>query len=209
LLKETLVVLDFETSGLSPGHGDRITEVAVVRIQDNRVVDRFDSLVNCGVRLTPYIIGYTGITQRMVDSAPPARAVIEQLIRFVGSSCVVAHNAGFDQRFFESECDRSGFRSIAGPFLCSLLLSRRIFPQYRSHALGNITSQLGIQFPGAAHRAASDAAVTASLVLRIAAEMQRSHAHLTIDSSLLRKVMKMPVATTQEKLARLALRRVA
>lgn len=51
MLRETLIVLDFETTGLSPHQGDRITEVAAVRLEGEKIVDRFESLVNCGVQV--------------------------------------------------------------------------------------------------------------------------------------------------------------
>lgn len=70
MFERPIVMLDFETTGLSPEAGDRITEVAALRIAEGRVVERFVSLVNCGVRIPPFIVEYTGITQKMVDGAP-------------------------------------------------------------------------------------------------------------------------------------------
>ncbi|HVQ13226.1 MAG TPA: 3'-5' exonuclease, partial [Vicinamibacterales bacterium] len=93
MLRETLIVIDFETTGLSPDSGDRITEVAAVRIDGEKIVDRYESLVNCGVKVPPFISAYTGITQRMVDLAPPVVRVLRELRAFVGRVPIVAHNA--------------------------------------------------------------------------------------------------------------------
>ncbi|HWJ95805.1 MAG TPA: exonuclease domain-containing protein, partial [Telluria sp.] len=71
-----IVMLDFETTGLSPAMGDRITEVAALRIAQGRVTERYVSLVNCGVRIPAFITALTGISQDMVDSAPPASRVV-------------------------------------------------------------------------------------------------------------------------------------
>ena len=70
MLKQAVVMLDFETTGLSPAQGARITEVAALRIVDGRITERFVSLVNCGVRIPAEITALTGISQAMVNQAP-------------------------------------------------------------------------------------------------------------------------------------------
>ncbi len=204
MLSESLVVLDFETTGLSPLRGDRITEVAVVRVEGSAITDRYESLVNCGVRVPAFITDYTGISQRMVDAAPPVGNVLRELERFIGSSPVVAHNASFDQHFFDSEFQQCGLAVRDGAFLCSLRLSRRIYPYLRSHSLGELARQLRLLCSGTAHRAGADAEVTAGLVLRVAADLKARHASLTVDARLLRQIMKTPVAGVNERLVRLA-----
>ena len=69
---QTLAVIDFETTGISPGQGARATEVAIVLVQDGRIVDRYQSLVNAGVYVPPFITQLTGISNAMVAAAPPA-----------------------------------------------------------------------------------------------------------------------------------------
>jgi DNA polymerase-3 subunit epsilon len=204
VLSESLVVLDFETTGLSPLRGDRITEVAVVRINGDRIIDRYESLVNCGVRVPPFITDYTGISQRMVDTAPPVTQVLRELLGFIGNSAVVAHNASFDQRFFASECERSGMSVRDDAFICTLRLARRIYPHLRSHALGELARQLRLMSSGAAHRAGADAEVTAGLVLRLCADLTARHAGLAVDARLLRQIMKTPANCVNERLVRLA-----
>jgi DNA polymerase-3 subunit epsilon len=71
-----IAVIDFETTGLSPTQGDRATEVAIVLVEGGRVVDRFQSLMNAGVRIPPFIIQLTGISNAMVADAPPAAQVM-------------------------------------------------------------------------------------------------------------------------------------
>src|SRR3954470_13426774 len=93
-------VIDFETTGLSPTMGDRATEVAIVLMEGDQVVDRFQSLMNAGVRIPPFIEAYTGITTAMISSAPRAETVMADAARFVGAAPMVAHNASFDRRFW-------------------------------------------------------------------------------------------------------------
>jgi DNA polymerase-3 subunit epsilon len=203
MLNEELVVIDFETTGLSPAQGDRITEVAALRINGNGIVDRYESLVNCGVRVPTHITALTGINQRMVDKAPPVDQVMRELLSFVADFPIVAHNASFDQRFFANECSRTGIGYHQDDFICSIRAARRVFPHLESYALGSLATQLGISFGGAAHRAAADAEVTANVVMRLARELSAQHAHLSINAPLLRRLLKMPVAASFERLQRL------
>jgi len=100
------IVIDFETTGLSPGHGDRTIEVGAVRIAKNEIVDRFQSLMNPGMRISGFIQDYTGITNEMLSSAPPIKEVMPKLKTFIANHNLVAHNASFDARFLDAEFNR-------------------------------------------------------------------------------------------------------
>lgn len=167
MLTDSTIVLDFETTGLRCDEGDRVTEVAALRVCGNRVVERFESLVNCRMRIPAYISKFTGITQSMVDAAPEASSVFRDLLAFIGPDPVVAHNAGFDQGFLDAECRRHGLVHQVPDFLCSVQLTRRLFPDLKSHALGCLAARLGIPFAPGAHRAAVDASVTANILFRV------------------------------------------
>ena len=93
---EAVAVIDFETTGLSPAQGDRATEIAVVILHDGQVVDRYQSLMNAGVRIPSYIQELTGISDAMIRSAPPVAEVMREVSAFVGDTPLVAHNASFD-----------------------------------------------------------------------------------------------------------------
>ena len=88
--------------------GDRATEVAIVMMEGGRVVDRFQSLMNAGVRIPAFITQLTGITNAMVAAAPPAAQVMAEAGRFVGEVPMVAHNASFDRKFWVEELARAG-----------------------------------------------------------------------------------------------------
>ena len=85
-----IAVIDFETTGLSLAMGDRATEVAIVMVEDGKVVGRFQSLMNAGVRISAFLESFTGISNAMVAGAPPAADVIAQASRFVGDAPMVA-----------------------------------------------------------------------------------------------------------------------
>jgi DNA polymerase-3 subunit epsilon len=204
MFSEDLVVLDFETTGLSPENGDRITEVAAIRIRNDRIVDQFESLVNCGVRLDSFIIELTGITQQMVDSAPPPSKVVRELVQFLGSNPVIAHNATFDDRFFRSECAHAEVLSTVGPFICSMLMARRVYPQLGSYRLAEVAASLGLAHVGRAHRAAVDARLTADLVLKMAGAMRARDEQVRIDSKLLRRFVQTPASSAMASLVQVA-----
>lgn len=204
MLSDDLIVLDFETTGLSPESGDRITEVAAIRIRKDRIVDQFESLVNCGCRLSPFIIRLTGITQQMVDTAPPPSKVIRELVQFLGGDAVIAHNATFDDRFFRSECAHAQVQESVEPFICSMLMARRVFPQLSSYRLAEVAGSLGLSHVGRAHRAAADARLTADLLLKMTGVMRTRSAQLRIDSSLLRRFVQMPSSSAMSSLVQVA-----
>jgi DNA polymerase III subunit epsilon len=162
----TVAVIDFETTGLSPAMGDRATEIAVVLMEGERVVDRFQSLMNAGVRISSFIEAYTGISNEMIATAPPASRVMAEANRFVGARPMVAHNASFDRRFWCAELQRLG-EAGDQPFACTLLLARRLYPEAPNYRLGSLASYHDLRSNGRAHRAMADAETAAALLGRI------------------------------------------
>ncbi|HEY0884449.1 MAG TPA: 3'-5' exonuclease [Ramlibacter sp.] len=167
----TVAVIDLETTGLSPAMGDRATEIAIVLLEGDRVVDRYQSLMNAGVRISAFIEAYTGISNEMIATAPPAAQVMDEASRFVGGRPMVAHNASFDRRFWAAELQRLG-QAADQPFACTLLLSRRLWPEVRSYRLGSLASYHGLPEAGRAHRAMADAETAAALWGRIRHDLQ-------------------------------------
>ena len=131
----SLVILDFETTGLSPDMGDRAIEFGAVRLVDGTVTEGFQSLMNPGQRVSRFIEDYTGISNEMLANAEPCAVVMDRFADFIADDNLVAHNASFDKRFLDAEFGRIS-RHYAGEFSCSLLLSRRIFQDSHNHKLG-------------------------------------------------------------------------
>ncbi len=167
----SVAVIDFETTGLSSAMGDRATEIAVVLVEGDQVVDRFQSLMNAGVHISAFIEAYTGISNAMIASAPPAGAVMADASRFVGGRPMVAHNASFDRRFWMAELQRVD-RPADEPFACTMLLSRRLYPQAPNYKLGSLASFHALPSSGRAHRAMADAETAAGLWARIRTDLR-------------------------------------
>jgi DNA polymerase-3 subunit epsilon len=163
---EGVVVLDFETSGMSPERGDRAIEVGAVRLVGDQIVDRFQSLMDAGCWINPFIEDLTGISNAMVQEAPPAAEVMFQFSRFIGDSPLIAHNAAFDRRFLDAELALIGLRRKQ-EFACSLLVARRLYPAAPNHRLQTLIHYHNLPSNGTFHRALADAEMTAHLWRRM------------------------------------------
>ncbi|MEH6471923.1 MAG: 3'-5' exonuclease [Halopseudomonas sp.] len=168
----TLVVLDFETTGLSPDQGDRAIEIGAVRLVDGQIQDRYQALMNPGKRVNNFIENYTGISNAMLADAPSCDEVMSEFSDYLGDDNMVAHNASFDRRFLYAELNRIGIHSPGG-FACSMLTSRRIYPDAPNHKLGTLVSYMQLPTDGVYHRALADAEMTAHLWLRILDDLEQ------------------------------------
>ena len=184
-----LAVIDFETSGATPAHGARATEVAVCLLENGQIVDRYASLMNAGVRIPSFITQLTGITNEMVAAAPAAETVMREAARFVGSRPMVAHNAAFDRQFWRSELAHCGLEA-ANEFACTLLLSRRLYPDAPNHKLGTLAQWFDLPASGRAHRALADAEVAAHLLARMQDDLQSRHGCPQVDAALLLQLQR-------------------
>jgi DNA polymerase-3 subunit epsilon len=198
---EVVAVIDFETTGLSPAQGDRATEIAVVLLESGKAVDRYQSLMNAGVRIPSFIEQFTGISNAMIRAAPPAAAVMREVSDFVGDYPLVAHNASFDCKFWDAELERINLQRRQ-EFACSLLLARRLMPMAPSHKLGALVEFANLPIAGRAHRAMADAEMAASLLVHLAGELRSKHGIRQVTHELLRKIQGIPRAKVEQVLAK-------
>jgi DNA polymerase-3 subunit epsilon len=189
-------VLDFETTGLSPDHGDRAIEIGAVRIENGRITDRFQQLMNPGRRINSFIEGYTGITNAMLRDAPNCEEVMREFREFIEDFHLVAHNASFDRRFLDAELQRIRGR-YAGAFACSMLVSRRVYPDAPSHKLGTLVEYKCLPTNGVFHRALADAEMTTHLWLRMLNDITDRHCLEDIPFSLMQELSRVPRASAK------------
>jgi DNA polymerase-3 subunit epsilon len=161
ILPRDLVFVDLETTGGNAAF-HRITEVGIVRMKDDRVVEEWSSLVNPECRIPAYIEAFTGITNEMVAGAPRfsevAALVLEKLRSPLRESPIfVAHNARFDYSFLRTEFRRLDVH-FSARVLCTVKLSRRLFPEYPKHSLDAVMERHRLTC-AARHRALGDARV--------------------------------------------------
>lgn len=199
----SVVVLDFETTGLSPDCGDRTIEVGAVLVQENRITDRFQSLMNPGMRVSDFIEQYTGITNQMLQSAPPAAEVMERFATFMGRHHLVAHNASFDKRFLDAELKRISLTRHQ-EFACSMLISRRLNSDAPGHSLETLVRYKQLTTSGVFHRALADAEMTANLWVGMVEELKKNHQLRSVPFELMARIMKMSKGAVPDYLRRLA-----
>ncbi len=187
----SIVVLDFETTGLSPNYGDRAIEIGAVLIRDNRIVDRFQSLMNPEMRISSFIEDYTGITNKMLSNAPAIIDVMEDFYSFMGDNHLAAHNAGFDCRFLDAELDRIR-KKRKQEFACSMLLSLRLYQEAPNHKLETLVRYKKLETTGVYHRALADAEMTGHLWIKMVNDLKDEYRFETVTFELMKKLTKMP-----------------
>lgn len=151
-----LVLLDIETTGGS-ATSSRITEIGALRIENGEVVGKYQQLVNPEEPIPYFITNLTGITDAMVWEAPTFRGIADDLELFLSDAIFVAHHVSFDYSFIKMEFKRIGY-AFTMDRICSAKLSRRLYPEHKSHALDRIIERLGIEVTNR-HRAYDDAEV--------------------------------------------------
>lgn len=188
---ENVVVIDFETSGMSPDYGDRAIEIGAVRLVDGKIVEEFQSLMNPGFRVSTFIQDFTGIDNNQLEKAPHCGQVMREFHQFLGDSHLIAHNASFDKRFLDSEFSHINKR-YPGEFACSMLLARRLYQDAPNHKLASLVNYRNIQHSGVFHRALDDAQMTAKLWLAMLEDMGEWHQCWDTPFSWIKKLSKTP-----------------
>ena len=197
---DTVVVLDFETTGLSPNYGDRAIEIGAVKLINGEITDRFQQLMNPGMRINSFIENYTGITNHMLRDAPPCEKVMQDFSGFIEGFNLVAHNASFDARFLESEFDRISCNQH-GSFACSMLAARRVYPDAPNHKLATLVSYKNLPNDGTFHRALADAEMTAYLWINMLENIQQNHTLGTVSFNTMQKLSCTPKASVSRFLS--------
>jgi DNA polymerase III subunit epsilon len=192
-LANNVVVLDFETTGLSPDMGDRAIEIGAVKLVDGQVVDSFQTLINPGQRVSSFIEQYTGISNQMLKNAPRSNVVMGQFAQFIDGFNLVAHNASFDKKFLDAEFSANQL-SYSGQFACSLLLSRRISQEAPNHKLGTLIQHHQLANDGIFHRALADATMTANLWLHQVSLLQQRLPNQQITLDIINEISRLPKA---------------
>ncbi len=200
MLANNVVVLDFETSGMSPDYGDRAIEIGAVKLVDGIIVDEFQSLMNPGFHINSFIQDFTGIDNEMLSAAPSCQDVMRKFHLFLGDANLVAHNASFDKRFLDAELAAIGAH-YSGRFACSMLISRRIFQEAPNHKLGTLVDYCNIHHDGVFHRALADAQMTASLWLSMLENIGEQYDCWDLPFNYIEKLSKTPKKSVSKMLS--------
>ena len=161
------VIFDVETTGLSPIDGDRIVEIAAVKVKGIQVVDKFYSLVNPQRSMPSHATQVNNITEEMLLNAPVAAEILPQMIHFIGGACVAGHNVRFDLNFLCYELALIGRRlNDQTPAVDTLKMARDLLPYLSNHKLSYLARSLGVVVDQT-HRAMADVELTVAVFLRL------------------------------------------
>ncbi|MGB4966042.1 MAG: 3'-5' exonuclease, partial [Microgenomates group bacterium] len=156
LFDKPLCFVDIETTGTSVTH-DRIIEVGMLKVVENEIIDTYESLINPNAHVSPFITSITGIAPADLEDAPSFEAIYPEIYKFLEGSIFVAHNARFDYGFIRQEFGRFEI-SYSSPLLCTVRLSRLLYPRYKRHNLDSIIERFNINC-ARRHRALDDSRV--------------------------------------------------
>jgi DNA polymerase III subunit epsilon len=197
MLPARLAIVDLETTGTDPTR-DRVTEVAILLVDDGELIETWSSLVNPGVPIPPEIQALTGIRDDMVRTAPCFAELADEVMSRLHDRVFVAHNARFDYGFIKNECRRLGLKYTAD-VLCTVRLSRRIHSEYSQHGLDAIVERHGLEAVDR-HRATGDARLAWMFLEKMSCEYSQDIGHHV--KSLLR-MPSLPPQLPQDALAAL------
>ncbi|UHA73899.1 PolC-type DNA polymerase III [Paenibacillus sp. 481] len=162
-LKEaTYVVFDIETTGLSVSN-NKIIEIAGIKMQDGKEIDRYSSFVNPHQRIPYNIQQLTNITDDMVQDAPEVDQVLREFVDFVEDAVVVAHNARFDMGFVQNNLKKLGLPELTNPVLDTLELARLLHPTMKNHRLNTLATKYKVALDNH-HRAIDDTIALAGIL---------------------------------------------
>jgi len=181
MLLQPLIFLDLETTGMLAAE-ERITEIGLIEVANGAFVDSWSQLVNPQKSIPPFIEALTGITNAMVEHAPSFEQLAPGLFERLQGKLLVAHNARFDYGFLRNE-----FARLDMPYesrvLCTVKLSRKLFPEQRRHNLDSLIERHGLNC-SARHRALGDAEVLWQFLQKIQAEVDAARIDAALQAQL-------------------------
>ena len=167
---DEIVCFDIETTGLKVQR-EAITEIGAVVLKNGQITDKFQTFVNPGRRLTPEIIGLTGITDAMLEDAPPPEKALAAFLRFVDGRPLAAHNAEFDIGFIRAGCRRAGL-DFDPTYVDTLILAQNLLPELHKYKLDIVAEHLDLPAFNH-HRASDDAGMVAYMLIPFFKKMRR------------------------------------
>ncbi len=172
-------VLDIETTG-GKYNEEGITEIAIYKFDGLEIVDQFISLVNPEKEIQPFVVNLTGISNKMLTTAPKFYEVAKRIIEITEDTVLIAHNAQFDYRILRTEFRRLGY-NYERKTICTVELAQKLLPEAESYSLGKLVRSLGIPVSDR-HRANGDALATLKLFKLLLSK--------DLDKTIIKKVIK-------------------
>lgn len=170
------VILDVETTGLSPRAGDRIVEFAAIRVRHLKEIDRYETLIDPQREISYGAFQVNGITSQLLSGAPKAEEVLEDILHFIEGACLVGHNIPFDLKFLNNEFLLADHPAPEGyPTIDTIKMARNLLPQIGRYSLRAVAAYLGVK-EQQRHRAMADVQMTYKIFCQLLKMAQAKHA---------------------------------
>ena len=173
-MKETTniiyTIIDIETTG-GKFNEEKITEIAIFKLFKSGNISKYHKLINPNKKIQPFVEKLTGLNNKMLENKPVFSEIAEEINSFTKGCIFVAHNVKFDYRVLKKEFSRIGMK-FQRDLLCTIELSKVVFPEMKSYSLGKLVSNLGIEIKNR-HRADGDAEATLNLFIMLANNIER------------------------------------
>ena len=163
-------IIDIETTG-GKFNEEKITEIAIFKLFKNGDVIKYHKLINPQKKIQPFVEKLTGLNNKMLENKPVFSKIASEINTFTKECIFVAHNVKFDYRVLKKEFSRIGIR-FQRDLLCTIELSKVVFPEMKSYSLGKLVSNLGIEIKNR-HRADGDAEATLNLFIMLTNNIER------------------------------------
>ena len=152
------VLVDIETTGLSP-RTDEIIEIGAIKVKENKIIDKYDSLIRIDRPLNPFITNLTGITNEMLQKGKDSMQVLEEFMDFTGQNIIIGHNVNFDINFIYDKCEIYLDSYFKNDFIDTMRIAKKIMPNCRNYKLGTLAEMFNVDYKNA-HRGLKDVEIT-------------------------------------------------
>lgn len=152
------VLVDIETTGLSPTK-DEIIEIGAIKVQNNKIIDTYNELININRKLPSFITKLTGITDDMIKTGRMPTLVLKKFIDFTQNNIIIGHNVNFDLGFLINKCKKYLNYNLDNDYIDTMFLARRLVPDSLNYKLGTLAKYFNVSYEGA-HRGLKDVQIT-------------------------------------------------
>lgn len=190
LIDDLYVVFDLETTGLKASEGDSIIEIGAVKMQNGKIIDKFDELIDPKVNLSEEIVNITGITNEMLKGKPGEEEIVKKFMNWVGDLPLVAHNAKFDISFLKMAFLKYDIGRLENTLIDTLGLSRYLESNERYHNLASLVIRYSIPWDeDKHHRANYDALGTALIFYKMLEKLKLNNINTIQDLKKYRTIV--------------------
>ena len=162
---EDYVLLDIETTGLSPQNDD-IIEIGAIRVRENKITDTYTSLIKTDRILPRFITNLTGITNQMLDKGKDIDFVLEEFLDFIQDDTLMGHNVRFDLGFLKNKYKRYAKIDLNNNWIDTIQIAKKIVPEAPNYKLGTLARFFNINYDNA-HRGLEDVKITYEVYNRL------------------------------------------